>query len=439
MPYDKRLYPDSYDGYPATSYDVVLNNFRVKAENGRRFSVQRGFWNGENFVERSAEKRFDEIPAAGTWYIWLSDNDEVTINKTTTVPVATGYFCAKVIATAQKITSVEDRRPSFFEKPPTVIPSATESRTGTTSYATQSEANALVVLDKALTPGKLPRSTETQVGATAFASQAEANALVSTSKALTPGKVPVGTITQKGIVQVAALTEKDSTEKVATPDFVRRSTHYMGELLFAMRNSPPSGFLRFIPGWEGSRTTYADFYAECSDFLEAGSSDATFKLPASWGGRAIAISPNTTANTKGNATVTTETGDGGAHTPIIQERTAGTPSVQDASAGTPVIKPGGRHKHASLLSGGLNYQNGTPTLTGAGQTITGAVGSLDTDYAENHPHDSEALPNHGHPGNQLPPHGHTANDVPHHKHPFTVSVTQPTIEMPTFIYVGVFT
>ena len=84
--------------------------------------------------------------------------------------------------------------------------------------------------------------------------------------------------------------------------------------------------------------------------------------------------------------------------PIIQERTAGTPSVQDASAGTPVIKPGGRHKHASLLSGGLNYQNGTPTLTGAGQTITGAVGSLDTDYAENHPHDSEALPNHGHPG-----------------------------------------
>lgn len=75
--------------------------------------------------------------------------------------------------------------------------------------------------------GDVPDATEVLKGLIEIATAAEANALVDIVRALTPGRIPISSATQKGLIEIATLAEMTTgtdAVRVATPQGVKQQT-----------------------------------------------------------------------------------------------------------------------------------------------------------------------------------------------------------------------
>lgn len=83
MPGDPVFYPDDYEGYPILPEDEYVGGFRVTRDRGLFFWMAKGKFMGADYAQRiAAVRRRGQIPGAGDWWIWISDDSNLTIRVT---------------------------------------------------------------------------------------------------------------------------------------------------------------------------------------------------------------------------------------------------------------------------------------------------------------------------------------------------------------------
>lgn len=117
---------------------------------------------------------------------------------------------AKLVQAASAPSVIGATSNGNFAELPLASLAASETAPGFVEFADATEANALSLTTRAVSPGRIPVASDTQVGIAERATAAECNALTDQQRFVTPGRIPIASLTQQGLVELATAAEANA-------------------------------------------------------------------------------------------------------------------------------------------------------------------------------------------------------------------------------------